>query len=220
MNNFLKSVLAGICISLGGTIFLKTKDLFPGANIVSSLLFGIGLFLICSRGYNLFTGKAPNFLSESNKPKYLLFLLEVLIGNILGCLIIAGLEHFTNLYGETGINTVAKSLVESKMNQSYLSLFILGFLCNIFIFFAVNGYKNCSSPLEKILILFLGVMGFILCGTEHSIADFYYWSISGLLFTNPAESLACLSIIILGNFVGALFIPFLENLKISLKSNP
>ena len=214
---FFKSILAGICISLGGTIFLKVKDLFPGANIVGALLFGIGLFLICSRSYNLFTGKASNLLSE--KPKYLLFLLEVLIGNILGCLLIASIEYLTNLCGETGIYTIAEKLINAKMDQSLLSLFFLGFLCNIFIFFAVNGYKNNTNPLEKNLALFLGVIGFILCGTEHSIADFYYWSISGVLFTNPWQSLACLGIIILGNLVGALFIPFLEKLKISLSKN-
>lgn len=217
MNTFFKSVLAGICISLGGTIFLKVKDLFPGANIVGAFLFGIGLFLICSRGYNLFTGKASNLLSE--RPKYLLFLLGVLFGNIFGCLLIAGIECLTNLCGESGINVVAKGLIDAKMNQSHLSLFFLGFLCNIFIFFAVNGYNRNIHPIEKNLALFLGVIGFILCGTEHSIADFYYWSISGVLFTNPWQSLTCLGVIVLGNLAGALFVPLLEKLRISLSKN-
>ena len=31
---FVYAILAGICIGLGGTVFLRVKDLFAGANIV------------------------------------------------------------------------------------------------------------------------------------------------------------------------------------------
>ena len=44
---FVYAILAGICIGLGGTVFLRVKDAFPGANIVGAILFGIGLFAIC-----------------------------------------------------------------------------------------------------------------------------------------------------------------------------
>ncbi len=47
---FVYAVLAGICIGLGGTVFLRVKDVFPGANIVGAILFGIGLFAICNPG--------------------------------------------------------------------------------------------------------------------------------------------------------------------------
>ena len=46
---FVYAVLAGICIGLGGTVFLRVKDAFTGANIVGAILFGIGLFAICTR---------------------------------------------------------------------------------------------------------------------------------------------------------------------------
>ena len=55
---FLYAILAGFCIGLGGTVFLKLKDAFPGGNVVGALLFTIGLFTVCTRGYALFTGKA------------------------------------------------------------------------------------------------------------------------------------------------------------------
>ena len=69
---FVYAVLAGICIGLGGTVFLRVKDAFTGANIVGAILFGIGLFAICTRGYNLFTGKACYLFD--NKPSYLITL--------------------------------------------------------------------------------------------------------------------------------------------------
>lgn len=43
---FLYAILAGFCIGLGGTVFLKLKDAFPGGNVVGALLFTIGLFTV------------------------------------------------------------------------------------------------------------------------------------------------------------------------------
>lgn len=73
---FLFAILAGFCIGLGGTVFLRLRDAFPGGNVVGALLFTIGLFTICTRGYALFTGKAC-YLFENPWPGYLLDLLII-----------------------------------------------------------------------------------------------------------------------------------------------
>lgn len=136
---FLYAILAGFCIGLGGTVFLKLKDAFPGGNVVGALLFTIGLFTVCTRGYALFTGKAC-YLFDNPLPAYLLDLLVFWVGNLLGAMLIAGLEHLTGMVGgETGIDATAAALVEGKMGATYLGLFVLGILCNICIFIAVNG---------------------------------------------------------------------------------
>ena len=205
------AILAGIAISLGGTVFLRLKDAFPGGNVVGALLFTIGLFVICTRSYNLFTGKACYI--PDNKPKYLINLLIIWIGNLLGCMLIAGLERLTGICGETGINQTAAGLVDAKMSASLLSLFVLGFLCNIFIFIAVDGFKNNKHDLGKYLALFLGVSIFILCGTEHSVADMYYWSVSGTLFANFGCSILRIIVISLGNVLGGITFPLLEKAK-------
>ncbi len=213
---FLYAILAGFCIGLGGTIFLRLKDAFPGGNVVGALLFTIGLFTVCTRGYALFTGKAC-YLFDNPLPGYLLDLLVFWVGNLLGTMLLAGLEHLTVLVGaETGINVTARGLVEGKMAGPYLSLFVLGILCNIFIFIAVNGYANNPHPVGKYLALFLGVSVFILCGTEHSVADMYYWSVSGVLYEQPGESFLRLAVISLGNIVGGVFLPLMEKAKARL----
>ena len=211
INDFIKAVLAGFAIGLGGTVFLRLKDAFTGGNVVGALLFTIGLFIICTRGWNLFTGKVCYMFD--NKPSYLLFLLVVWLGNLCGTMLIAGLEQLTNICGiESGINVTAASMVISKMNSPYLSLFVLGILCNVLIFIAVNGYSNNPHELGKYLSLFFGVVVFILSGTEHSIADMYYWCVSGVLYSNFTQSILCLIVISLGNAVGGVFIPLAEKL--------
>ncbi|MBQ3400788.1 MAG: formate/nitrite transporter family protein [Lachnospiraceae bacterium] len=212
---FLFAILAGFCIGLGGTVFLRIKDAFPGGNVVGAFLFGIGLFVICTRGYNLFTGKACYLFD--NPPSYILDLIIIWIGNLLGTGLLAGLEHLTGICGETGINAAAEGLVTGKMNANLLSLFVLGILCNVFIFIAVIGFAKLDHPLLKCFSLFLGVMIFILCGTEHSVADMYYWWVSGIFTSNFGPSLGRILIITLGNVVGGVFFPLMEKAVTKLK---
>ena len=193
---FLFAILAGFCIGLGGTVFLRLRDAFPGGNVVGALLFTIGLFTICTRGYALFTGKAC-YLFENPWPGYLLDLLIIWVGNLLGTMLIAGIETLTGIVGpESGINVTAAAMVDGKMGDSYLSLFLLGILCN----------------------LFLGVTVFIVSGMEHSVADMYYWSVSGVLYGQPGESLLRLVVISLGNVVGGVFFPVVESWKAKLEA--
>lgn len=208
MKNLALAILAGICIALGGTVFLRLLGTFPGANVVGALLFTVGLFTIVVKGFLLYTGKIC--YAFDNPPSYLGFCGLVWLGNLIGTCFIAVLERCTAIGGAGGISVVAQNLVNAKMAQSYVSLFILGFLCNIFIYIAVNIYAKCPHELGKYLALFLGVSSFILCGTEHSVADMYYWAVSGILFTKPLESLTCLVVITLGNGVGGVLMPLLE----------
>ena len=50
--SFLNSVLGGVCIGIGGVVFLSCENKVTGA-----VFFCLGLFAICTLGFNLFTGK-------------------------------------------------------------------------------------------------------------------------------------------------------------------
>ena len=205
---FIQAVLAGVCIGLGGTVFLQVKGLFPGANIVGALMFAIGLFTICTRGYALYTGKACYIFD--NPPSYLLDLVIIWVGNLLGCIFLGAVENATVICGAKGINMVATGMVNAKLASSCLSLFLLGFVCNIFIYIAVNGYAKNPHELGKYLALLFGVSCFIVAGTEHSIADMYYFCVSNVIYAKPGESLVALIIISIGNLVGGVSFPVLE----------
>ena len=49
---FLSAILAGAVIAFGGTVFLSVEN-----TVIGSLFFTIGLFVVCTRGLHLFTGK-------------------------------------------------------------------------------------------------------------------------------------------------------------------
>lgn len=213
---FLYALQAGFCIGLGGTVFLRLRDAFPGGNVVGAFFFAIGLFIICTRGYNLFTGKAC-YLFDNPWPGYLWDLLIIWVGNLLGTMLIGAMENLTGICGaEAGVNVTGQALVSAKMDASLLSLFLLGFLCNVCIFAAVNGYANNPHELGRYLSIFLGVTVFIVCGFEHSVADMYYWSVSGILYEAPGQSLLRLVVISLGNVAGGLFLRLGEKWKTRL----
>ncbi len=214
---FISAVLAGVCIGLGGTVFLRLKDAFTGGNVVGALLFGIGLFAICTRGYSLFTGKACYIFD--NKPGYLISLAIIWLGNLAGTSLLAFFENLTTICGaESGINVTARAMVDAKLSSSLLSVFILACICNIFIYLAVNGYAKNPHEVGKYLAIFLGVSIFILCGTEHSIADMYYWAVSATLIRLPGKSLLYLAVISLGNIVGGVLFPLMEKLHARLSA--
>ena len=195
MKDFIKSVLAGIMIGIGGTIYLSIDNKVVGAS-----LFGIGLFMIVIYGFNLYTGKI-GYLIDNFNFKYIKMLVITLIGNFIGTFFVGYILKFTRIYSL--IHDKAKLLVNVKLDDSLISILILAFFCGILMYLAVNTYKE-NKDISKYLGVFLGVIVFILCGFEHCIANMYYFSVANIWNLN---TLLYLLIMILGNSLGGMLVP-------------
>ena len=195
MKDFIKSVLAGIMIGIGGTIYLSLDNKVVGAS-----LFGIGLFMIVIYGFNLYTGKI-GYLVDNFNFKYIKMLVITLIGNFIGTFFVGYIFKFTRIYSL--IHDKAKLLVNVKLDDSLISILILAFFCGILMYLAVNTYKE-NKDISKYLGVFLGVIVFILCGFEHCIANMYYFSVANIWNLN---TLLYLLIMILGNSLGGMLVP-------------
>lgn len=191
----IKSILAGIMIGIGGTIYLSLDN-----KIVGSILFTIGLFIIVVYSFNLYTGKMGYLINNFNK-KYIRELIITLIGNFIGTFFVGFVLRYTRIY--TSISDKAKGLVDIKLNDTLISILILSFFCGILMYLAVNTYKEVKD-IGKYLAVFLGVIVFILCGFEHCIANMYYFSVSS---TWSLNTLLYLLVMILGNSLGGILIP-------------
>lgn len=190
----LLAILSGITIGVGGTVFLSAES-----RVVGAVLFTVGLYTICIQGLNLFTGKV-GYLFD-NKPGYLIDLVVIWLGNFLGTAISALLILQTRI---SGIADTARSLCEVKLQDSYVSLFVSGIFCGMLMFIAVDGFKKTNG---NPVILFLGVVTFILCGFEHCIADMFYFTLAGMW---SAKAVLCILVITLGNSVGGVLIPLVK----------
>ncbi len=195
MNRFkvlVSAVLAGLCVGFGGLVYLSLEN-----RIVGAALFTIGLFFICTLGLHLFTGKVCYVFQ--NDSDYALNLPVIWLGNLLGTgltAVCAGLTRNAALLSEK-----AMALCQVKLDDSLPSLFLLGLLCNIFIYLAVDGYARNPHELRKYLSLFFGVMVFILAGTEHCVADMFYFWMAGAW---SGRAIVCVLVISLGNAVGGI----------------
>ena len=78
---FRSSIIAGICIAMGGTVFLKVGGL-EGA-----ILFSFGLLTVVHYALKLYTGTAgffkPGSLEEWAS------LMVIIFGNLIGCLLLS-----------------------------------------------------------------------------------------------------------------------------------
>lgn len=201
LKTFIFGILAGISISIGGTVFLSLDN-----KVLGAVFFTVGLFTVCTFGFDLFTGKVC-YVFDKDLP-YALGLVVMWVGNFVGAWLTAFAESLTRI-GPT-LREKAVTMCTVKSDDSLLSLFILGIFCDILIYIAVDGYNKNPHEVGKYLSLLFGVTVFILCGTEHCVADMYYFSIAGMW--NP-HTLVCLLAISLGNAFGGVLLPLMRRLR-------
>lgn len=192
----IKSILAGLMISIGCVSFLSVEN-----KIAGTFLFSLGLYTIIILKFDLFTGKV-GYLSTNRTLDYLKYLGKVWTGNLIGC--VAG----SAAIAATRLSIGTSGLVGVKYGDNILSLFVLGIFCGMLMFIAVEGYKRTSNS----LIVVLPVMGFILCGFEHCIADMFYFAFNffkaGMTIACLGDTLLRLAAITLGNLIGGCLVCF------------
>lgn len=193
LQNLFLSTFAGISISLGGLLFL----LIPNS-IIGAIFFSVGLFLVLTRGYNLFTGKVA-YLPDNKKIPYIFYLIIMWLGNFLGTTLISLTIRYSSLYNKVFERVSAINI--SKTSQGHLSAFILAILCGVIIYLAVENYKTNKHEIGKYIGIFILIPLFIICGFEHCVADMFYFSLTNDLIL---DKVIYLVIITLGNSIGSI----------------
>ena len=193
-------ILAGISISIGGTVFLLCDS-----KIVGALFFTVGLFAVCVFGFNLFTGKVC--YAFENDRAFALKLPLIWLGNLIGSVLVAFLEMQTRLGPQ--LTEKAAAICQTKLSQGLLSAFILAIFCDLLIYIAVEGYKSIPHEVGKYLAIFFGVTVFVICGFEHCVANMYYFTVGQAW---SGETVLYLLVMTAGNAVGGVTIPLLRKL--------
>lgn len=184
---FRSSILAGICISLGGAVYLSV------GGVTGAVLFSFGLLAVVHFGYRLYTGTA-GFISAGSGRDWAA-MGTIILGNAVGCALTALLVH----YAMPSCVEAAGSILSARLEKGILPCGALGIGCGFIMTAAVKFARE-----NKYLPLLFGVPMFILCGFTHSIADaFYYFAApSGLLFANIGKVALLWLAIVAGNFIG------------------
>ncbi|MBQ7599119.1 MAG: formate/nitrite transporter family protein [Clostridia bacterium] len=184
--------LAGILISIGGAVFLASDNKYMGA-----ILFTVALLCICFRGYGLYTGKI-GFLVKAHGKEDISATFMALLGNFIGTLLCGLAVRFAI----PALGDKAFEICSQKLLQTFPSTLFRGIFCGILMYLAVVIYRE-NKNIAGILFC---VPVFIISGFEHSIADLFYFSASGIV---SIQATGFLWTVILGNTVGGMLLPAL-----------
>ncbi len=190
-----KGVLAGLCISLGGAVFLACDN-----RVVGAVFFSVALFSICMFGFSLYTGRVGS-LADNHSGRALAEVYLGLLGNLLGCLLFGSMLRLAR----PDLGYLAEYLCQVKLEQTVLQALLRAFFCGVLMYIAVWIYREKHSCVG----IFLCIPAFILSGFEHSIANMFYFAAAGAFHF---RALGYTVLFLVGNSVGAWTIPLLLRL--------
>ena len=182
----IKSILAGIAISIGGIAYLSCEDKFVGAS-----LFSIGLFMVCTFDLSLYTGKVC--YSRSVKEIALTWL-----GNLIGT---AGTGTAIGMTRLSELSVKAAKISQLKISDNLFSIFVLSMLCNMMIYVGVESYKNNQHFIGKYMGMYLSIVVFIMAGFEHCVANMFYFTLADAW---SLKTITYLLVMTIGNAVGGI----------------
>ncbi len=194
--DFILAMMAGIIVGFGGIVILSTENPYLGA-----FLFAGALFIILSLKYNLFTGMVGYYFYNERKA-YMKKLFVVLLGNLLGTFLVASLIKLTRIGPDLVLEAQARTAI--KLSDSLGSMFILSIFCNMFVTNATHQFKYNPYQVGKYLAIFISIMTFVLSSFEHSIADSFFFFLSGKI---DSQILLIFLVVLVGNILGGLIIP-------------
>ncbi len=183
MNDLLRqwfsALLAGFSIGLAADVCLNVGGL------AGACLFAVGLLIVVSLGFDLFTGKAQFVWGR----KGLLWLITMLTFNVLGTGIASA------IIGDSVPVAAAEGIIQSRLDMGWWKCGLMAVPCGFIMTASVRAARNGNW-----WVILLGVPTFILCGFPHCIADSFYaacvnaeWSVYGLQCWLP---------VVLGNYLG------------------
>lgn len=199
LNEIKKAILSGIMISIGGCVYLSSITM--NYSWLGAILFAAGLYTICHYGFNLFTGKVGYIACHFKDFSYIKLVILTLTFNLLSTYLLGILFS----YAFPKIVPVAQNIYASKLEKSFLQLFISGAFCGILMYLSVDTWKNGSK-----IGCFIFIPVFILCGFDHSIANSFYNGLAnGFSKAFTVHNLLIFTFVILGNAFGGMIVPLL-----------
>lgn len=198
------SIFAGICVAISAYAYVCTSLVTDP--LFGAIIFSMALTYICTREYNLYTGKIGDLMpiirsirfSERSKREFAFNLVIMLIANIVTAYIIGFIFGFINPSAES----YCVNLFNDKLVLGYPVIFLESAFCGIVLYLAIICYSKIG-----VIALIMGVVTFIVCGFEHSIANAAYLGISTQF---DIHTLGIILTSILGNTVGSVIVSVFE----------
>ncbi len=207
--SFLKGILAGLAIGVGGFLFILFSFLIEGelGKILGSIAFSVGLFLVCTFYLHLYTGKIGLIYEKKQDKDFYISLPIMIIANALGAFSLGYLCYF--IFKDMAIYEISKNvanvrLVFSSFND-YLSCMVKSFLCGLCVYLAVKLFALYRLKPLGIFFLVFFVFVFVYSGFQHCIANMFYFGFANTIKLETFINLIiCIAFNSFGPIVGVL----------------
>ncbi len=206
----MQGILSGMFIAIGaiGYFNLVAYTTDPGlGKFLGALIFPTGIIAVLLLGTELFTSNCMAILSVYKKEvelgSFMKMLLTVLGANLIGTIIMGILSIGAGIFGEPALKIISASVV-AKTTMPIGQMFMSAILCNIIVCSGVMMAYSAKAAIGKIMAMWFPITVFVLSGTEHIVANMYYFTVGILNGANITMSGVLISIVVvtIGNFIG------------------
>ncbi len=201
MKKWISSIIVGVYIGIGATLYTVIEN-----KIVGSFFFCVGIFLVLNFYNMLFTKVVPHYTHKKYKINDMVI---SFFGNLVGTIICSFLISLTRL-NEKIVPRINK-IVEVKLNDTYVSIFIMAIFCAILVTYATFGEKIYpDNKILSVISTFLFITAFAICGFDHIVANMFFYSYYAIEHGFSLNLLPSLMTILIGNIIGGLGTGYLE----------
>jgi formate transporter len=213
--------LAGVFIGLGGVFaitVLSGADAMPFgvAQLLSGLVFALGLVAVVIAGAELFTGNTLFFGSVAFGKLAFLPVMRVLgvayLANFAGSLLLAVIVFLSGFHlgGDDAVAGAAVELAVTKGDKAFTTVFFSGVIANFLVCLGVWLALAGHTVSQRLLGLLMPVAAFVAGGFEHSVANMFLLpygyivqlgsdELSGIAMSSIVSNIAAAT---LGNILG------------------
>lgn len=205
--------MAGMFIAIAGVAMIRTMGTMPSewgslVNVIGAAVFPFGLICLLLAGGELVTGNMmvvsmALFAKKISGTEWLRNIVIVTVFNLIGSLFVAYFFGYLSgaLQGDFAERTIQVSLGRTK--DTLLQGFLSGVACNVLVSTAVYLHFAAKDFIGKIVGIFLPIMGFVICGYQHVVANMFLIPMGIILGGNTwAEFGKNMFSVFFGNLVG------------------
>ena len=209
--SFLKGILAGLAIGVGGFLYILMVFLIKGelGKVLGSTLFAVGLFTVCTFSLHLYTGKIGLVYEKRQTNTFYICLPIMLIGNAIGAIGLGYICYFA--FRNLDIFQVALNTANARLSfnsfDAYLSCCIKSLLCGLCVYLAVKSFAYKRISIIGTLLLIIFVFIFVYCGFQHCVANMFYFGFANSWMWQTAVDLVlCILFNSIGPVIGVLLL--------------
>ena len=214
------AIAAGLFVAIGAVTYSAVGSYFEVSdpmliNVISAIVFCFGIMACVVTGSELFTSNCLSIIGvwddRISLGRYFKGISGVYLFNAIGAAIVVALVYFGDVFGEAGIISHI-SRAEAKVSLGFIPAMSKGIITNILVCAGAWFAYSSDNTWGKMIGSSVPVYTFLIIGTEHCVANFYFIPMGMLYGANVTIKQLLIDNLLpvtIGNIIGGIFFAYL-----------